>query len=120
MVSEAAAAGRAPGLHGGRAVQARAGSGGRTAQGGFWTFGSGGPQRIWTDLREDQIINPAPGFEPIFGPLGPTAGPGSSGNGPGSENSVGCTNSQPRRPNLSPIRWHFVFLGPTARVEKYI
>ncbi len=35
------------------------------------------------------MINPAPDFWPIFGPLGPTASPG---NGPGSENSAGCTN----------------------------
>ena len=29
---------------------------------------------FWADLREDDMINPAPGFWPIFGPLGPTAG----------------------------------------------
>ncbi len=69
----------------------------------------------WADLREDKIINPAPGFWPIFGPLGPTAGPGSPGNGPGSKNSAGCTKNQPRRPILSPIRRRFVFLGPTAK-----
>ena len=44
------------------------------------------------------MINPAPGFWPIFGPLGPTAGPGSPGNGPGSKNSAGCTTNQTRRP----------------------
>ncbi len=43
----------------------------------------------WADLREDKMINPAPGFWRIFGPLGPTAGPGSPGNGPGSKNSAG-------------------------------
>ena len=48
------------------------------------------------------MINPAPGFWPIFGPLGPTAGPGSPGNGPGSNNSAGCTKNQPRRPIVSP------------------
>ncbi len=50
------------------------------------------------------MINPAPGFWPIFGPLGPAAGPGSPRNGPGSKNSAGCTKHQPRRPILSPIR----------------
>ncbi len=38
----------------------------------------------WAELREDKMINPAPGFRPIFGPLGPTAGPGSLGTGSGS------------------------------------
>ncbi len=61
--------------------------------------------------RENQLINPAPGFWPIFGPLGPTAGPGSPGKGPGSKNSAGCTTNQPRRRIPSPIRGHFVFLG---------
>jgi hypothetical protein len=60
------------------------------------------------------MLNPAPGFWPIFGPLGPTAGPGSFGNGPGSKHSAGCTENQPWRSSLSPIREHFVFLGPTA------
>ncbi len=31
------------------------------------------------------MINPALGFWPIFGPLGPTAGPGSPGTGSGSK-----------------------------------
>ncbi len=35
----------------------------------------------WADFREDNMINPAFGFRPIFGPLGPTAGPGSPGPG---------------------------------------
>ncbi len=61
------------------------------------------------------MIDPAPGFWPILGPLGPTAGPGSPGNGPGSKNSAGCINKQPRRPIISLIRGHFVFLGPTAK-----
>ncbi len=65
----------------------------------------------WADLREDKIINPAPGVWPIFGPLGHTAGPGSSGYGPGSKNSAGCTKNQPR---LSPIRGQLVVLRPTA------
>ena len=64
---------------------------------------------------QDKMINPAPGFWTIFGPWGPTAGPGSPGNGPGSRNSAGCTKNQTRRPILSPIRGHFVFLGPTAK-----
>ncbi len=66
---------------------------------------------VWADLREDTTINPAPGSWPIFGPLEPTAGPGSPGNGPG----AGCTKNQPRRPILRPIRGHFVFLGPSAK-----
>jgi hypothetical protein len=65
------------------------------------------------------MINPAPGFWPFFGPLWPTAGPGSPGNGPGSKNSAGVTNNQPRRPILSPVRGHYVFLGPTAKRYKY-
>ncbi len=55
------------------------------------------------------MITPAPGFWPIFGPPGPTAGPGSHGNGPGSKNSAGCTKSQPRRPIIGPSRGYFVF-----------
>ncbi len=69
----------------------------------------------WADLREDKMINPAPGFWPIFGPSGPTAGPGSPGNGPGSKNIAGCTKNQPRRLSLSPVRGDFVFLGPSAK-----
>ncbi len=69
----------------------------------------------WADLKEDKMINPAPGFWPIFGALGPTAGPGRPGNGPGLKKSAGCANNQPRRPILSPIRGHFVFLGQTAK-----
>ncbi len=64
------------------------------------------------------MINPARGFWPMFGPLGPTAGPGSPGNGPGSKDSAACTKNQPRRPILSSIRGHFVFLGPTGKREK--
>ncbi len=56
------------------------------------------------------MINSAPGFWTIFGPLGPTAGHGSPGNGPGSKNSAGSTKNQPRSPILSAIRGHFVFL----------
>ncbi len=70
----------------------------------------------WADLREDNMIHPAPDFWPMLGPLG---GPGSPGNGPGSKNSAGCTKNQPRRPNLSPIRGQIVFLGPTAKIQKY-
>ncbi len=66
-------------------------------------------------LREDEMIKPAPGFWPSFGPLEPAAGPGSLGRGSGSKNSAGCTHKQPRRPILSPIRGHFMFLGPTAK-----
>ena len=66
---------------------------------------------LCADLREDKMINPASDFGPIFGPSGPTAGPGSLGNGPGLKNSAGCTKNQPRRPIISPICGHFVFLG---------
>ncbi len=62
------------------------------------------------------MINPAPDFWPISGALGPTAGPGSPGNGPGSKSSAGCTKHLPRIPMISPILWHFVFLGPTAKI----
>ncbi len=55
------------------------------------------------------MINLALGVWQIFGPLGPTAGPGSPGNGSGSKNSAGCAKNQPRRPIMSPIRGHFVF-----------
>ena len=41
------------------------------------------------------MINLAPGFRSIFGPLGPTAGPGSPGNGPGSKHIAVCPNNQP-------------------------
>jgi hypothetical protein len=58
-----------------------------------------------------RMINLAPGLWQIFGPLGPTAGPGSLGMGPGSKNSAGCTKSQPRRLILSPIRGHFCVFG---------
>ncbi len=47
--------------------------------------------RFWADLREDKMINQAPGFWPIFGPSGPTAGPGSLGTGSGSKTSASCT-----------------------------
>ena len=60
------------------------------------------------------MINPAPGFWPIFGPLGPTAGPGSPGNGPGSKNSAAYTKTQPRISILSPMCWHFVQVGCLA------
>ncbi len=62
------------------------------------------------------MINAAPGFWPIFGPLGPTAGRGCLGTGSDSKHDAGCTKNQPRNPILSPIRGHFVFLGPTAKI----
>ncbi len=61
------------------------------------------------------MINQAPGFWPIFEPLGPTAGPGSLGTGSGSKNSAGCTKHQPRGPILRPVRGYFVFLVPAAK-----
>ena len=42
-----------------------------------------------TGFREDKMINPAPGFWKIPGPLGPTAGPGSLGTGSGSKYNAG-------------------------------
>ncbi len=72
---------------------------------------------LCADLREDKIIDPAPGFWPMLGPLGPTAGPGSLGTG---SSSATCTTSQPWKPIISPIRGHFVFLGPTAKKIKNI
>ena len=61
------------------------------------------------------MVNPAPGFRPIFGPLEPTAGPGSPGNGPGPKNSV-APKISPRRLIPRPVRGYFVFLGPTAKI----
>ena len=61
-------------------------------------------------------INPAPGFRPTFGPSRARE----PGNGPGPQNSAGCTNKQLRRPIIRPIRGHFVFLGPTAKRFKKI
>jgi hypothetical protein len=62
----------------------------------------------WADLREDKMSGP--GFSADFRPLGAHGGPGTLGNGPGSKNSAGCTKHQTRRPIISPIRGHFVFL----------
>jgi hypothetical protein len=98
----------------GRSTQRSVGMGlcqfGGTASGVFDLASSG----FWTDRREDKMINLASGLWPIFGPLRPPAGHGRPGNGPGSKNSAGNTQSQPRKPIISPIRGHFVFLGPTA------
>ncbi len=58
----------------------------------------------WADLGEYNMINPAPVFWLIFGPSGPTAGPGSLGRGSGSKNNPGCTKNQFRRPILRPVR----------------
>ena len=55
------------------------------------------------------MINPDPGFGPIFGPMGPTAGTGSLGTCSGSKTRAGCTKNQARSPFLSPIRGYFVF-----------
>jgi hypothetical protein len=66
------------------------------------------------------MINPAPGFWPIFGPLGPTAGPGSPGNGPGSKNNAVCSKNQPRRQSKNLIRGHFVFLGTDRKKHKTV
>ncbi len=97
--------------------QARQGRAAGRAQSGYdVSYDSGGEHENWADLREDKI-DPAPGFWPMLGPLGPPAGTG-SGNGPGSKNKAGCTKNQPRRPIISPIRWHFAFWGPTAKDKR--
>ncbi len=72
----------------------------------------------WADLREDKMINPAADFWPIFGPLGPMAGPGSPWTGSG-ENIAGRTKDQPRRPITIPVGWYFVSLVPAAKRLKY-
>ncbi len=64
----------------------------------------------WADLREDKMINPASGW-PIFGPLGPTAGFGSPGNGPGSKNSAGCTNKSAPETNYESHLWALCVFG---------
>ena len=56
-------------------------------------------------------VNPAPGFRPTCDPSRARE----PENGPGSQNSAGCTKNQPRRPIIRPTRGHFVFLGPTAK-----
>ncbi len=61
----------------------------------------------WADLREDEMINPAPGFGTIFGPPGPPGGPGAPGTAP---LEADCTKNQTRRPIMS-RSGHFVFLG---------
>ncbi len=50
-------------------------------------------------------------FQSICGLAGPTVGPGSPGSGSGWKTSAGCAKSQPQRPSLRPVRWHFVVLG---------
>ncbi len=47
--------------------------------------------------------NTAPVFLQVFGPLGPTADPGSLGTGSGSNNGAGCTKNQPRIQITRPI-----------------
>ncbi len=66
------------------------------------------------------MINPAPGFWPIFGPLGPTAGPGSPGTGFGSKSRAGCAKSQLRRPILRFIRGPFLCFRDRPRKYKKI
>ncbi len=65
------------------------------------------PVLRWADPREDEVINPAPGFWVPVGPLGPTAGPGSLGTSSGSKNSAACAKNQPRMPMLRPVRGYF-------------
>ncbi len=71
----------------------------------------------WADLGEDKMIDPAPGFWPIFGPLRPPAGSGSPGNGPGSKivrvapKSTPETNSKPAA-TISGGFWGFPGSGP--------
>ncbi len=71
-------------------------------------------QPCWADLREDKMINPAPGFWPIFGPLKPAAGPGSHGTGSGSKDNAGCVKNQPPRPSIMLFRGYFEFSVPAA------
>ena len=98
---------------------------GSPAAGGGNVEANAGTSLTWADLREDKLINEkredeiiklAPGFRPIFGPSGPTAGPGSHGTGSGSKDSAGCTKNQPRRPVLRPVRGYFVFVVPAAKI----
>ncbi len=70
------------------------------------------------DLREEKRISLAPGFWPIFDPLGPTAGPGSLGTGSGSKCSTGCAKNQLRRSIIRPVRGYVVFLVPAAKIIK--
>ena len=62
-------------------------------------------------LEGDTKINLAPDLTVDLRPFVAAAGPGSPGNGSGSNNSAGGTTSQPRRRNLRPIRGHIVMLG---------
>ena len=72
----------------------------------------------WADLTEDKVINPAPGFWPIFGPLGPTAGPGSLGTGSGSKDGAGCTKHQARKQIICSIRGHRVFGAGRKKITR--
>ncbi len=69
----------------------------------------------WAVLGEDKLINLAPMFSPIFGPLWPAAGPGSLGTGSGWENNARCTKNQLMKPIIRPARGYFVFLVPAAK-----
>ncbi len=51
----------------------------------------------------------------MFGPWGPTAGPGSHGTGTGSKDSRVCARYQPRRPIIRPVRGYFVLALPAAK-----
>ncbi len=73
---------------------------------------------IWADLREDKMIGPAPGFGPIFGPLEPTAGPGSLGTGSGSKNSAGCAKKSAPETNYESRSWLFCVFGAGRKKMK--
>ena len=81
--------------------------------------------RFWERprLSLDNVRQCAPGWKmnknrirprivrPNLRALRDTAGPGSTGNGSGSTNISGCTNNQPRRLNIRPLRRFSVMLG---------
>jgi hypothetical protein len=64
---------------------------------------------FWADLREEKRINPALGFWLIFGPPGPTAGPGSAWNGSGSTSNARTSHSKSAREG--PFVGTLCFLG---------
>ena len=72
----------------------------------------------WADLREDNITNPVQFVCRFLAPWGPRRAPGALGAAPARKIVQVAPKTQPRRPTLSPIRGHFVFLGPTAKRYK--
>ncbi len=75
----------------------------------------------WADLRENQMINPAPGFWPIFGPLGPAAGPGSPGSGPVSQKQCRLHQNSEPKTNSKSHSWVLCACGTDRyRIERYL